>query len=155
MAGYGWNEYDIRKGGRETIHDAGNSLDLTIDFVKVPGGVNGGNWAARIKGVPRKGASPDLSTTLIFYAAVEAGRIGVETESDALGFEGDVKLSGEAPGLGDFSLDITTGPANNRHPYHEHPSYEEKPLDRTFVTSLPLPLEHLWKAKRLCPFHFF
>ena len=53
MAGYGWDEYDIRKGGRQTIHDAGNNLDLTIDFIKVPGGEKGGNWGARVKGVPR------------------------------------------------------------------------------------------------------
>lgn len=149
MAGYGWNEYDTRKGGRETIHDAGNSLDVTVDFVKVPGGQHGGNWAARVKGVPRKGASPDLSTSIFFYAGVEGvGRLSVENEPDPLGFESDVKLSGESIGLGDFSLDITSGPESNRHPYHTHPSYQAKPLDRSRVSSFPLPQEHLWKLRR-------
>ncbi|CAI4216854.1 unnamed protein product [Parascedosporium putredinis] len=35
LAGYGWDEYDIRRGGVETIHDVANQLDLTVSFVKV------------------------------------------------------------------------------------------------------------------------
>src|ERR1700761_6777148 len=42
MAGYGWEEYDARNGGRQVIHDTGNKIDLVIDFVKVPGGQHGG-----------------------------------------------------------------------------------------------------------------
>ncbi|RAL02713.1 mannosyl-oligosaccharide glucosidase [Aspergillus ibericus CBS 121593] len=149
MAGYGWDEYDIRKGGRQTIHDAGNSLDLTIDFVKVPGGQHGGSWAARVKGVPRDDAPLDQPTTVMFYAALEGlGNLGVATNSeDPHGFDGDVKLTGFTTDLGDFSIDVTSGPDSNEHPEHDHPTYEEKPLDRTLVSSLTLHPEQLWQTK--------
>lgn len=151
MAGYGWDEYDIRKGGRQTIHDAGNSLDLTIDFIKVPGGEHGGNWGARVKGVPREDAADDQPTTLVFYAGLEnEGNIEVATEGEPTGFTGDVKLEGSTPGLGGFTVDVTTGPDSNEHPEHDHPTYQDKPLDRTLVTSLTMPQEHVWQTKGWC-----
>ncbi|KAL2217079.1 putative mannosyl-oligosaccharide glucosidase [Thermoascus aurantiacus ATCC 26904] len=150
MAGYGWDEYDIRKGGRETIHDAGNTLDITIDFIKVPGGKNGGSWGARVKGVPRNDAPPVQLTTVIFYAGLEGlGSLKVANEPDPLGFEGDVKLAGHTPELGDFTIDVTAGPESNEHPHHSHPSYAEKPLDRTMVASLYMPPDVLWQTKTI------
>jgi mannosyl-oligosaccharide glucosidase len=56
MAGYGWEEYDVRTGGRQVIHDTGNKIDLTTEFVKVEGGMNGelayswGGLGYRMKG---------------------------------------------------------------------------------------------------------
>lgn len=41
MAGYGWEEYDVRTGGRQVIRDRGNKVDITTEFVKVAGGDNG------------------------------------------------------------------------------------------------------------------
>lgn len=41
MAGYGWEEYDVRTGGKQVIHDQGNKIDITTEFVKVEGGTNG------------------------------------------------------------------------------------------------------------------
>ncbi|KAL4793457.1 glycoside hydrolase [Aspergillus venezuelensis] len=151
MAGYGWEEYDVRKGGRETIHDAGNSIDLTIDFVKVPGGQHGGSWAARVKGVPREDALPDQPTTVVFYAGMEGlGSLEVATENDdPRGFEGDVKLKGYTSDLGDFSIDVTKGPKSNGYPEYDHPSYEDKPLDRTLVSSMAVQPEHTWQTKVL------
>lgn len=152
MAGYGWDEYDIREGGRQTIHDAGNSLDLTIDFIKVPGGENGGNWGARVKGVPREDGSDDQPMSLVFYAGLEGeGNIEVATEGEDLGFTGDVKLKGSTPYLGDFAVDVTTGPQSNRHPEHDHPTYEDKPLDHTLVASLTMPPGNVWQTKGLFP----
>lgn len=150
MAGYGWDEYDVRKGGRQTIHDAGNTVDITIDFIKVPGGLHGGSWGARVKGVPREDAPAQQFTTVVFYAGLEGlGNLQVENEPDTLGLEGDVKLKGYTPDLGSFTIDVTTGPESNEHPQHSHPSYAEKPLDRTLVTSLQLPSEHLWQTRRM------
>lgn len=150
MAGYGWDEYDIRNGGRQTIHDAGNSLDLTIDFIKVPGGEHGGNWGARVKGVPREDAADDQPTTLVLYTGLEGeGNIEVATEREPLGFTGDVKLEGNTPGLGDFTVDVTEG-QGNKHPEHDHPTWDDKPLDRTLVASLTMPQEHVWQTKGWC-----
>ncbi|KAI9785275.1 MAG: Processing alpha glucosidase I [Peltula sp. TS41687] len=148
MAGYGWDEYDIRTGGRQIIHDAGNNLDLQTEFVKVPGGTKGGNWGVRIKGTPRKDAPPKLKTTVILNAAMEGlGTLDVANEKDQLGYSDTVTLSGSSSELGQFKIDITQGPAKNSHPIHSHPSHADKPMDRTIVHSFQLPQEALWQTK--------
>ncbi|EEQ30320.1 Processing alpha glucosidase I [Microsporum canis] len=150
MEGYGWEEYDIRKGGRQTIHDSRNTIDLTIDFIKVPGGDNGGSWGARIKGVPRPDAAPDQPSTVIFYAGMEGmGNLGLSNEPNELGYEGDVRLAGKTMSLGDFTIDITRGPDTNAYPERVHPSYDEKPLDRTIVSSMNVRPEALWQGKTI------
>lgn len=149
MAGYGWDEYDIRMGGQQTIHDSGNSIDITTSFVKIPGGQNGGSWAARIKGVPREDAPPRLFTTVVFYAYLEGlGSLEVANEQDDLGFEGDVTVQGNSPGLGEYKLVVTEG--TGEHPETTHPAAKEKPLDRTLVHSFSIdePMV-LWQTKPL------
>ena len=150
MAGYGWDEYDVRLGGRQTIHDAGNQLDLTTEFVKFPGGNHGGSWGVRVKGKPREGAPENLVSTVVFYGTMEGlGSLGVDNEPDPLGFEGTVTLNGQTPELGDFKIDITEGPETNAHPQTTHDVYASKPLDRTLASSLQAPAEGLWQAKGL------
>lgn len=149
MAGYGWDEYDVRQGGRQTIHDAGNSIDITTEFVKVPGGNHGGSWGVRIKGTPRDDAPEKLMSTVIFYAGMEGfGSLNVNNEKDDLGIEGVVKIEGSSNELGDFSLEVNEGPDTNMHPRASHPSYANKPLDRSIVTSLQVPEGNMWQAKR-------
>ncbi|ETI23672.1 hypothetical protein G647_05475 [Cladophialophora carrionii CBS 160.54] len=146
MAGYGWEEYDARNGGRQVIHDTGNKIDLTIDFVKVPGGQHGGSWAARIKGTPREDAPDNIVTTLVFYAAMEGlGELGFK-DTDA---EPDsVTLHGETGDLGSF--DIYFGdPSENLLPYKTHPSWDLKPLDRPVLSSVQVPSEAIWQAKNI------
>lgn len=153
MAGYGWDEYDVRTGGRQTIHDAGNNLDLQTEFVKVPGGTKGGGWAVRIKGIPREDAPPKLKTTVVFSAAMEGlGTLQVANEEDQLGYSDTLTLSGSSSELGQFKIDITQGPHSNSHPIHSHPSHAGKPLDRTFVHSFQLPEVALWQSKGGCLF---
>lgn len=41
MAGYGWEEYDVRTGGSQVIRDQGNMIDIQTQFVKVEGGEHG------------------------------------------------------------------------------------------------------------------
>lgn len=149
MAGYGWDEYDVRQGGRQTIHDAGNKLDLTTEFVKFPGGQHGGSWGVRIKGTPREDAPAQLMSTVIFYASIDGfGRLAVANKPSDLGYEGTVSLKGNANVLGDFTVDITAGPDANRHPPHAHETYGSKPLDRTLVASFEVPEEAMWQTKR-------
>ena len=90
MAGYGWDEYDVRTGGRQTSHDAGNHLDITTEFVKIPGGQHGGSWAVRVKGEPRADVPPNTINTVIFYAGMEGfGTLAVKNEEDSAGIEGN------------------------------------------------------------------
>jgi mannosyl-oligosaccharide glucosidase len=148
MAGYGWDEYDVRSGGQQTIHDAGNLIDITTSFVKIPGGNNGGSWAVRVKGTPRTGASPNLKSTVVFYAALQGlGSLEVVNEIDPLGYEGDVTLLGNSDGLGEYKLVVTKGEGS--HPAPVHKSYREKPLDRTIVHSQRVSEEVLWQTKPL------
>lgn len=149
MAGYGWEEYDVRQGGRQIIHDAGNGVDMTIDFVKIPGGHHGGHWAARIKGTPREDGPRHLMTTVIFYAGMEGlGALQFANEHDDRGQEGTVTLRGQTADLGDFELQITPG-ENNQHPHRSHAVYDAKPLDRTLTGSMQVPGDQIWMAKNL------
>ncbi|KAF2267600.1 glycoside hydrolase [Lojkania enalia] len=146
LDGYGWDEYDVRTGGRQTIHDPANRVDITTEFIKFPGGQHGGSWGVRIKGTPREDASPDLRTTVIWYNTLEGlGSLEANADSDEVGTEGDVVLKGQTLELGDFEIRVTEGKGD--HPRTNHPSYNEKPLDRTLVHSAQLPEEALWQTK--------
>ncbi|KAK4690720.1 hypothetical protein P7C71_g6137, partial [Lecanoromycetidae sp. Uapishka_2] len=148
MAGYGWDEYDVRTGGRQIIHDAGNSIDITTEFVKIPGGTHGGSWGVRVKGTPREDAPSRLISTVVFYAAMEGfGNLNVKNEKNDLGIEGNVVMEGSSKELGDFTLEVMEGSETNGHPSPSHPSYKDKPLDRSIVTSLQVPEENMWQGK--------
>ena len=54
LDGYTWTEHDMREGGVQVLKDSQNNVQLTVEWLKVPGGHHGGSWAARIKGVPMK-----------------------------------------------------------------------------------------------------
>src|ERR1700753_2470351 len=131
MAGYGWDRYDPRHGGVQTIHDTGNEIDITTSFVKVSdAGDKGGHWAVRVKGKPRPEAQEDLKSTIIFSIASEGGPLSSlevvgETEvlQDPRGMEGDVVLNGENHVLGPFKIVVTEG--KGKHPTHVHPSEED------------------------------
>ncbi|KAF2688499.1 glycoside hydrolase family 63 protein [Lentithecium fluviatile CBS 122367] len=146
LDGYGWDEYDVRSGGRQTIHDPANHIDITTEFIKFPGGEHGGSWGARIKGTPREDASPDLKTTVIWYNTLEGlGSLVAEGDIEETGTEGDVVLKGQTVELGSFELKITEGKGD--HPQTGHPSYNDKPLDRTLVYSGQVPDDALWQTK--------
>ncbi|KAF8534679.1 glucosidase I [Trichophaea hybrida] len=151
MAGYGWEEYDVRTGGKQVIRDRVNKVDLTTEFVKVEGGSNGGNWGVRIKGTLRDDAAKDTKTTVVFYVGNEgAGDIRLANTPDIKGLVGNIKLDGSLPVLGDFKLEVTTGPATNRPPeLGNAEAWAERPLDRTMYLSLRVPSQHVWKAKEI------
>jgi mannosyl-oligosaccharide glucosidase len=153
MAGYGWDRYDPRKGGVQTIHDAGNKIDITTSFMKdTTAGDKGGNWAVRIKGTPRPDSSSELKTTLVFSIASLSQGLGVlEVEGDSeilkdpQGLEGDVVFKGQNPELGSFKILVTAG--KGKHPQHDHPSGDDRNLDRSFVATMNIPPASLWQSK--------
>ncbi|KAF1923812.1 glycoside hydrolase family 63 protein [Didymella exigua CBS 183.55] len=147
LDGYGWDEYDVRRGGRQTIHDPANRIDMTTEFVKFPGGAHGGSWGARITGTPRDDADADLKTTVVWYHTLEGlGSVAVaDANSAETGIPGDVVFAGHTPELGDFEVRVTEG--RGEHPRFEHASSDDKPLDRTLVHSAQLPEDALWQAK--------
>lgn len=146
MKGYGWDIYDARTGGQQTIKDEGNGIDITTTFVKIPGGSNGGSWAVRIRGILRKDIPADHKTTVVFTASLEGmGSLEVQTDGDPLGFTDDTTLKGDSTGLGEYTVTVTKG--RGYHPKDQHPSYKNKPLDRTFVSSLNAPEQIIWQSK--------
>ena len=152
MAGYGWDEYDPRKGGIQTIRDAGNKIDIATSFVKFPGGNNGGSWAARIKGVPREGVHDDLRTQVVFYISNEGLGSTLEVElgdtADPFGFDGDVVLKGQSMELGGYRIVVTKGTGSHPLP-RNHDFQSKRDLDKTVVQSLSLPTDFLWQSKQI------
>ncbi|RKF75570.1 putative mannosyl-oligosaccharide glucosidase [Golovinomyces cichoracearum] len=146
MQGYGWDEFDARSGGVQNIYDKDNGLDISISFVKIPGGAHGGSWAARIRGKVRPDSPADLNSTVIFHAALEGKEsLVMGHQNDPLGFKGDVTILGESAGLDKYKIVFTQG--IGQHPRFDHDSYESKPLDRTFVSSILAPEDMLWQSK--------
>lgn len=155
MAGYGWDAFDPRTGGVQTIHDKGNGIDLETDFVTIDGGA----WAARIKGTPREDAEPEagsqggihqIKTAIWLNLGLEGlGSLEVKDaeNGEELGFEGDVVFDGQSNDLGEFTVKITE-PDGTSHPADTHLAAKSKPLANTFVHSLQVPEEAMWQAKR-------
>ncbi|KAI6251148.1 putative mannosyl-oligosaccharide glucosidase [Erysiphe necator] len=148
IRGYGWDEFDARIGGVQNIYDEGNGIDISIKFVKIPGGGNGGSWTARIQGTLRKDSRSDMKSTVIFYAALEGeGSLVVDNEVDRLGFKDDVTIVGDSPQLNKYKLTVSRG--SGEHPFIEHEASRLKPLDRTFVSSITASKEVIWESKTL------
>jgi len=155
MDGYGWDSYDPRTGGVQTIHDKGNGIDLETSFVTISEGA----WAARVKGTPREDAermagtqdSIDTIKTAVWFNLGLEGLGSIEAtgvdDAEELGYEGDVVFEGQTNDLGEFTVTITE-PESNSHPEPIHPAGQKKPLDRTLVHSLQVPDEALWQIKR-------
>lgn len=158
MGGYGWDVFDPRTGGVQTIKDMENGIDLQTSFVKFDQGRGG--WGARVEGTVREDAEPgsgshggvsDRLKTSVWFSVSVAGIGGLEVEDAQaaadLGFSGEVVLNGQASDLGDFRLTISEPEEGNARPVHNHQSYPAKPLDHTFVHSVQVPEEALWQSK--------
>ncbi|KND93480.1 putative mannosyl-oligosaccharide glucosidase [Tolypocladium ophioglossoides CBS 100239] len=146
MRGYGWDEYDARNGGTQTIHDEGNKIDLTTSFVKLPGGNHGGSWAVRIKGRLRDDAPEDFKTTVYYYIAQDGdGDLKVDGTGTEFGFDGDVTLKGNSKALGDYTIVVTKG--EGKHPTTDHELSATRHGDTTLVSSQEFAENLLWQAK--------
>ena len=88
---------------------------------------------------------------MVWYTTLEgSGSLEVDTgdnEEEETGFTGDVVLKGQTPELGEFEMRITEG--EGKHPESDHPSYHDKPLDKTWVHSATIQAEALWQTKTL------
>ena len=147
MRGYGWDEFDTRRGGVQTIHDIENGIEITTSFVKVPGGAHGGSWAARIKGELTEDTPRDRKTTLFFFLAQEGLGSSLEAVAgeDETGYEGDITLKGASEGLGNYKLVVTKGMGTQ--PESDHKLSEVRAPGRAVVQSHTYPDDLLWQAK--------
>jgi mannosyl-oligosaccharide glucosidase len=147
MKGYGWEEYDPRRGGIQSIHDIENGIDITTSFVKVPGGAHGGSWAARITGKLNDDTPKNQKTIVIFYITQEGDNSELEAlpGDDDFGYEGDVTLKGRSETLGNYKLVVTGG--TGVQPKSDHDMSTIRGPGQTVVQSLTVPEENLWQAK--------
>ncbi|RMJ07469.1 hypothetical protein CDV36_012931 [Fusarium kuroshium] len=144
--GYGWDEYDARIGGVQSIHDEGNKIDLTTTFVKIPGGNHGGSWAARIKGELRADAPKNVKTMLFYYIAQDGeGELEAEGEGTEFGYDDDVSFKGNSKALGDYKLLVTKG--KGKHPKKGHKMFKDRHGDTTLVMSSDATPEISWQGK--------
>ncbi|EFZ04399.1 glycoside hydrolase family 63 protein [Metarhizium robertsii ARSEF 23] len=143
--GYGWDEYDARSGGIQTIHDKGNKIDITTSFSKIPGGSNGGSWAVRIKGKLHEDAPADHKTVVYYYIAQEGkGELAAQGEGDELGYKGDATFIGNSEALGDYKIVVTEG--SGKYPAGDHEISASRPGDVTLVHSAEVSEDAIWQA---------
>lgn len=148
MQGYGWDEFDTRKGGVQSIHDIENGIDLTTSFVKVPGGAHGGSWAVRIKGTLTEDAPADRKTMVLFYVSQQGeGALESVPGEDPMGYDDDLTIKGSSEALGQYKLVVTEG--DNFHPKSTHKLAEVRGQGQTVVKAVTFPEEHHWQAKEI------
>jgi len=149
MKGYGWDEFDTRRGGVQSIHDIENGIDITTSFVKIPGGAHGGSWAARVKGELKEDAPKDRKTTLFFYVAQEGlgSELEAEPNDDEHGYDEDIILKGSSQGLGKYRLVVTRG--TGTYPQSNHRLSQHRGPGQAIVQSHTYPDELQWQAKQI------
>jgi mannosyl-oligosaccharide glucosidase len=139
MEGYGWNAYDTRFGGSQTLHDKKLHLDLDTDFIKVG---DGERWAVRVTGTPRPGGSDKPNTVIIFHVAGEAvapanaaSFICVNPNSGSQNEEiQEPACQGNIPPLKPFKFRVVSDPRNIMK-------------SQIAVNSLQISKDRLWQAK--------
>ncbi|KAI0078991.1 glycoside hydrolase [Panus rudis PR-1116 ss-1] len=144
---YSWTKYDAREGGVQVIKDSNNNVQLTTEYLKVPGGEHGGSWAARIKGEPIDVDRPSRIST-IFYLGVDGlGGLEMDTEEDDNGITGPISFSGSTAELDEFTVRITDGPDNTGITSGPHAHAFADRIDKTHVAGFRIPPGNIWQAK--------
>jgi hypothetical protein len=143
MARYGWTTYDNREGGTQLLEDVQNKIDITTEFIKKSDGQSAGNWALRIRGMPRKDAPENLRTVVVFYVGMESMDTCTKCKLEAsaqTGADEDPSIHAanfwiEHPQLGTAGLHIpASADENGRH-------------EAMVVKSVNVSEDKLWQAK--------
>ncbi|KAJ3089596.1 Processing alpha glucosidase I [Quaeritorhiza haematococci] len=146
MSSYGWHMHDGRNYGLQKILDKPNNITISTEFLKVPGGKNGGDWVVRVHGNPAK--NQESYVNVMFYITNDgAGSLHLRNKYDSKGYSEPVVINGTSPALGDFAFVIVDGP-NNEPPVEADPDRPDLPdLERTHVTAAFMPKGSTWKVK--------
>ncbi|OBZ75646.1 putative mannosyl-oligosaccharide glucosidase [Grifola frondosa] len=146
---YTWTEYDAREGGVQVIKDSLNNVKLTTEFLKIPGGQNGGSWAARIKGEPLNLGSPSRISTIFYFGLEGLGGIDMETEENENGIDGPVQFSGSSPDLEDFTIRIVDDPKNTMVTDGPYAAAFTNRIGKTHFAGFRVEPGNVWQAKDL------
>lgn len=114
-------------------------------------GEHGGHWGIRVSGTPAVDGPDDVKTTILLALTLEGlghlQAVGEATKEDG-GVSGNVEFEGSTVELGDFKIVVADSKGNN-HPTHDHPSGDQKPLDKSFVRSATVHEDGLWQQKQV------
>ena len=137
MAAYGWVIYDIRKGGVHILNDTGNQVDLVVQYARLNGSEDPENWGLNVQIIPGPDARDYQNTSVVFYFGSEDSRSKMQCKIENKWFnkERDVLCHGSTPGLRDFNLQLLDHQANSKSKL------------RTYVQSMTVPGDTLWRAK--------
>ncbi|QSL65479.1 hypothetical protein MERGE_002791 [Pneumocystis wakefieldiae] len=136
---YGWEEFDIRKGGRQIIKDDGMNIEIEMEFAKIYTEKHNGNWGLRIKGKTSNGT--------ILMIASGNNEIKLISKLEKKGVKGDVVFMNKTSKK--KIIEITQGPSTNAHPLFTHEAENEKYLDRFMYHSMKVSKKKMWMAKDL------
>ncbi|GAA5950730.1 hypothetical protein JCM21900_000496 [Sporobolomyces salmonicolor] len=146
---YTFTEHDGRGAGKEVIKDPLNNVELTIQFLKVPGDEHGAfTWAVRIEGKPlQEGQVSRISLINYFGNDSPLGFLELENDEDDEGLEGAIKLKGTTQGLGEYTIRIVDHELNSEITPGPHAEDFGDRLDRTHFFGTPAPAGQVWQAK--------
>ncbi|KAL8964501.1 MAG: hypothetical protein Q9183_004406, partial [Haloplaca sp. 2 TL-2023] len=138
MAGYGWNDYDVRKGGTHVVNDTRNKLDVISYFIRDTDSTHPDQWILRVVAQPRPDALNSQHSTIFVYLGIEAPESSAECERDhGTGApKNDIRCRGKVAGLGDLDIQLSEDTVSSQPPL-------------THVTSMMVPVETVWQTKRI------
>ncbi|CAL9734143.1 mannosyl-oligosaccharide glucosidase [Monosporozyma servazzii] len=147
---FSWVAYDPRIGGKESIIDHENNINLTISFVKSH---DGKNWATRIDGKP---IDPNKKTaiSIITYMNQNVGTTNPKNTKPYLKLNkpisnDELEFSGYSSELDKYSISFK----DNFGTYFQNSSLSTMEIapgsdcSKTSHVSLTIPDEEVWKAR--------
>ncbi|KTW28532.1 hypothetical protein T552_01792 [Pneumocystis carinii B80] len=139
---YGWEEFDVRKGGRQIIKDDEMNVDIEMEFAKIYTEKHNGNWGLRVKGKPR---NVDNKISIFFYIASYKNELKLISKLGKKGVEGNAVFINKTSKK--KNIEITQGPSTNAYPLFSHTAKNEKYLDKFMYHSMEVPKNKIWMAK--------
>ncbi|KPV71697.1 glycoside hydrolase family 63 protein, partial [Rhodotorula graminis WP1] len=153
---YSFAEHDGRSAAKQVLNDKENNVRLTVRWIKVAGGAEGGSWAMRIEGEPIEDGEylprrpHKLSRiSLINYFGNDGllSYLELGNKLDKSGLESPVVLKGSTPGLGGYRIRIEDHKTNEALYPGPHVSDFGDKLERTQYMALGVPAGMVWQAK--------
>ncbi|KAG0053545.1 Processing alpha glucosidase I [Gryganskiella cystojenkinii] len=144
---YGWLKHDGRSFGVQQLKDTRNNVELTTDFIKIPGGEHGGSWGARISGKPIREGEP-MSISAIYYMGLDGeGTFGLDKNNFVP--ISPIHFSGKTADLGDFefTLEQTKGADSADRLHYAAMTKGADSADRLHYAAMSLPQGSVWRAK--------
>ncbi|BGP41883.1 Processing alpha glucosidase I [Rhodotorula kratochvilovae] len=145
---YSFTEHDGRSAAKEVLSDKENNVRLTVRWVKVPGGDEGGSWAMRITGEPiNDDKLSRISLVNYFGNDGPLSYLELENAADASGLASPVTLKGSTSGIGSYRIRIEDHEGNEDVFKGPHASDFGDKIERTQYVGLGVPAGMVWQAK--------